>query len=174
MFGDDYFAFWCNHSYHICLNTNLHNDPSGAPDLYAAQHQWLRERLQYARDQNAHRIFLFGHHPWFLHDEHEILEDMKGENVLPHRDEVIAIPDKYFSIQPSIRYPVLDLCKEFGVNACFAGHFHQNNISYTSWGMNRSYCELYAFTMDCICIYPVYSVCVFNCCACACIYTSTV
>jgi hypothetical protein len=135
-FGDDYFAFWCNHAYHICLNTNLHNDPSGAQDMFDAQHTWLKERLEYAKTENADRIFLFGHHPWFLYDEHEILDEMKGENVLPHRDMYLAVPDKYFSIRPSIRYQILDLCKEYKVNACFAGHYHQNNISFTSWGKN--------------------------------------
>jgi hypothetical protein len=134
-FGDDYFAFWCNHAYHICLNTNLHNDPSGAQELYDAQHEWLKERLEYARNEKAERIFLFGHHPWFLYDENEILEEMTGVNVLPHRDEYVAVPDKYFSIRHSIRHQVLKLCKEFKVNACFAGHFHQNLISHTSWGM---------------------------------------
>lgn len=134
-FGDDYFAFWCNHAYHICLNTNLHNDPSGAQDLYEAQHEWLKGRLEYARSESAERIFLFGHHPWFLFDENEILDEMKGVNVLPHRDEYVAVPDKYFSIRSSIRHQILDLCKEYKVNACFAGHFHQNLISHTSWGM---------------------------------------
>mmetsp|Transcript_15712 Transcript_15712/g.26198 ORF Transcript_15712/g.26198 Transcript_15712/m.26198 type:complete len:379 (+) Transcript_15712:52-1188(+) len=134
-FGDDYFAFWCNHAYHICLNTNLHNDPSGAQDLYDAQHEWLKGRLEHARAEKAERIFLFGHHPWFLYDENEILDEMKGVNVLPHRDEYVAVPDKYFSIRSSIRHQILDLCKEYKVNACFAGHFHQNLISHTSWGM---------------------------------------
>lgn len=150
-FGDDYFAFWCNRAYHICLNTNLHNDPSGAPELYAAQHAWLRGRLEHAREQKATRIFLFGHHPWFLHHEHEILEEMTGENVLPHRDVYLAVPDKYFSIRPSIRHPVLELCREFKVNACFAGHFHQNNISYTSWGKYiNTVCIFYTVCLACL------------------------
>lgn len=134
-FGDDYYAFWCRHSYHICLNTNLHNDPSGAPEQYDAQQKWLKERLEYAREEKAHRIFLFGHHPWFLYNDKEELDELTGENTLPYRDKNETVPDKYFSIRRSIRSEVLDLCKEFKVNACFAGHYHQNNISYTSWGM---------------------------------------
>jgi hypothetical protein len=133
-FGNDYFSFWCNHSFHICLNTNLYNDPTGAPELYDTQHEWLKGRLEYARQEKAERIFLFGHHPWFLYDEEEELDDLEGENILPFRDTIEVVPDKYFAIGRSIRATVLELCKEYKVNACFSGHYHQNNISYTSWG----------------------------------------
>lgn len=64
---------------------------------------------------------------------------MTGENVVPFRDSYAAVPDKYFSIRKEIRCTVLELCKEYRVNACFSGHYHQNNVSYTSWGMPVAY-----------------------------------
>lgn len=134
-FGDDYFAFWSKGCYFICLNTNLYNDNTNALERYTQQHSWLEERLQSAHESNARRIFLFGHHPWFLYDENELLSELKGENRILFREPPKYIPDSYFVISSQERKNVLTLCRQYQVDACFAGHFHQNHIAYTSWGM---------------------------------------
>jgi hypothetical protein len=132
-FGDDYFAFWCHQCYMICLNSNLYNDSSDAPDLFEEQHQWLEERLRYARESNATRIFLFSHHPWFLRHENETAEELVGRNEFGSKGEYIE--DGYFSIPLHERTKVMSLCKQYQVDACFSGHYHQNNVAQTSWGM---------------------------------------
>jgi serine/threonine-protein phosphatase CPPED1 len=135
-FGDDYFAFWYKGCYFINLNTNIHNDKTFCPELFDEQNDWLEERLVYARKQSStRRIFLFGHHPWFLFNEHEELADLKGRNYFPSGDGGF-IPDAYFSISRPNRQRVMELCKKHRVDACFAGHFHQNWIGETTWGMS--------------------------------------
>ncbi|CAM9230647.1 unnamed protein product, partial [Ectocarpus fasciculatus] len=134
-FGDDYFAFWCNSCYFVCVNSNIYFDNSNVEEEYALQHAWLEERLQYACDMNARKIFLCGHHPWFLYDENETAEALTGINSFMARGEEHLVPDAYFSVPPSRRAPVLALCKQYGVTACFSGHYHQNLVSRTSWGM---------------------------------------
>lgn len=131
-FGDDYLAFWARRSYNIVLNSSLFSDSSGAPDLYEAQFQWLRERLVYARTRHATSILVFGHHPWFLYDENEEAADMTGSS--PFKGDLV--PDSYFHITKAIRQPILELFREYNVTAAFAGHFHQNLVSKTSFGMD--------------------------------------
>lgn len=134
-FGDDYFAFWCNQCYMVCVNSNLYADNTGAPDLYEAQHQWLEETLKFGRGANAKRIFIFGHHPWFLRHDQETEEELVGKNSIPNSTDEAFIEDGYFSINISERTKVMDLCKKYQVDGCFCGHYHQNNMAQTSWGM---------------------------------------
>eukprot|EP00980_Cylindrotheca_fusiformis_P010934 scaffold2499_cov125-Cylindrotheca_fusiformis.AAC.25 len=143
-FGDDYLAFWVhNTSYHIVLNTNLFMDPSAAQDLYDAQLTWLEDRLDYARRNQAQHIFVFGHHPWFLYHDDEEPEDLTGVNPYPVEWEGTGLgggktdgyPEKVFMIPKSRRIAVMKLFEEFGVTAAFSGHFHQNLISLSSFGM---------------------------------------
>lgn len=76
-----------------------------------------------------------GHHPWFLFNEDETEEDLTGINSFFARGVEQFVSDAYFPIKIEQRKLVLDLCQEFKVDACFSGHFHQNLVSYTSWGM---------------------------------------
>jgi len=140
-FGDDYLAFWTNGSYNIILNSCLFSDPSGAPEEYAEQLHWLEERLRYARAHEADHIFIFSHHPWFLYDENESRNDLKGIIPFPKEwggdgDKQKGFSDSHFPIDLPYRKIALRLFKEYGVSACFSGHFHQNLLSKTSWGMD--------------------------------------
>jgi serine/threonine-protein phosphatase CPPED1 len=159
-FGDDYYAFWAptgesgsgtgsggsGGTYCICLNTNLYSDPSLSQGLYERQHQWLEDCLKYARACDAHQIFLFGHHPWFLLHEDETDDDLVGKNFVPNasktgvsegqqQQEREFVPDSYFHIPLCRRRGVMSLCQEYRVTACFAGHYHQNLLAQSSWGM---------------------------------------
>lgn len=137
-FGNDYLAFWVRGTYNIVVNTSLFNDPTGAPDLFAEQFQWLRERLQYARAQKALHIFVFGHHPWFLYQQDEDPDkgDLPGASPFPKECPIEgSMPDSYFVIPLEMRRKVLALFEEYGVRAAFAGHFHQNVVSESKFGM---------------------------------------
>lgn len=137
-FGDEYLAFWTNGSYNIVLNNVIYVDPSGAERIFNTQHRWLENRLQYAKDHQATNIFVFAHHPWFLYHELETPKDLTGYS--PYPDEWQPndgiFPDSYFSMPPKYRAKALKLFRQYNVKACFSGHFHQNLVSKTSWGMD--------------------------------------
>jgi len=135
-FGDDYLGFWVNGTYNICLNTALFSNPSAAMQLYQEQLDWLEERLKYAKANEAANIFVFGHHPWFLYSDDE--EELPG--IIPYQQANITMeggfPDSYFHIPLKYRTGVLELFREYQVDACFSGHFHQNLVSKSSFGMD--------------------------------------
>jgi 3',5'-cyclic AMP phosphodiesterase CpdA len=138
-FGDDYLAFWAEDTYNIVLNTSLFSDPTAAQDLYAEQLEWLEARLVYASDHAASHIFVFGHHPWFLYRDDETAEDLVGrESPYPAewgtREE--GCPDSYFHIPIEYRTRVMELFRQHKVSAAFSGHFHQNLVSKSSFGMD--------------------------------------
>ena len=105
-FGDDYFSFNVRGVHYIVLNTQLHSDPSGAPDAYHEQNTWLSKDLEQARGKFAH-VIVFQHIPWFLKSAEE--------------------EDEYFNIPNVRRGPMLDMLQRGGVSACFAGHYHRNS-----------------------------------------------
>ena len=131
-FGDDYLAFWSSrYSYNIVVNTTLFSNPSGAPDLCKSQMVWLEDRLKYAHSKRATSIFVFGHHPWFLYREDEDADSMPGICAWKHW----RFPDHYFHIPKEYRMPIMDLFQKYNVTAAFSGHFHQNHLSHSSFGM---------------------------------------
>ena len=133
-FGDDYLGFWCRGCYMLCLNSNTFFDSSHTVEHHRQQVEFLESRLQSARAEQARRIFLFTHHPWFLFSEDEDETALEGKNLIPGKlDEYIG--DGYFPIGREQRRHVLDMCRSYGVDCCFAGHYHQNLVSETSWGM---------------------------------------
>ena len=140
-FGDDRLAFWANGSYNIVLNTSLVSDPESAPDLDKKQWKWLQDRLKYARESCARIIFVFGHHPWFLYDENEDEGTLPGtitwpgDTWGPKPESFQGFPDSYFPIPRERRRRFLELFERYQVTACFAGHFHQNLVTKTSFGM---------------------------------------
>jgi 3',5'-cyclic AMP phosphodiesterase CpdA len=137
-FGDDYLSFWVNGTYNIVLNSSLFSDPSGAEALYRDQLAWLEERLKYARDNRARSIFVFSHHPWFLYNDDEEADDLTGFIPYPKArgPREGGFPDSYFIIPRKYRQGVMELFKDFRVNAAFSGHFHQNLVSKASFGMD--------------------------------------
>ena len=143
VFGDDYLTFWAKNSYHIVLNTNLFSNHSGAPDLYEAQFRWLEHRLTFAHAKHPDHIFVFGHHPWFIYHDQEESEDMEGASKFPREwigtglggGTEQPIPDRKFHICRRYRDRVMNLFRDYHVRACFAGHFHQNHVAWSSFGM---------------------------------------
>jgi serine/threonine-protein phosphatase CPPED1 len=105
-FGDDRFSFWAGGVCCIVLNSSLYSDPSAAPEEQERQHAWLRDELAAARRAGPKHLLVFQHHPWFL---------AKPDD-----------PDQYFTIPRVRRGPALELLREAGVRAVFAGHYHRN------------------------------------------------
>jgi serine/threonine-protein phosphatase CPPED1 len=136
-FGDDYLAFWVNGTYNIVLNSNIISNPSDAQDLYDEQLTWLQERLQYAQDHHARLIFVFGHHPWFLYDDQEDESELTGASIVTDWGPTTRqFPDGYFVLPKVRRQVFLQLFEQYKVKACFSGHFHQNHVAKTSFGMD--------------------------------------
>ncbi|KAL7516236.1 hypothetical protein ACHAWF_000037, partial [Thalassiosira exigua] len=46
-----------------------------------------------------------------------------------------SFPDNYFTIPYNQRKVAMELFKKYSVTACFSGHFHQNVVTESSWGM---------------------------------------
>jgi len=136
-FGDDYVAFWVNGTYNIVLNSCLFSNPEGAMELYKDQLLWLEARLMHAEDMQAASVFVFTHHPWFLYSEDET-DNLTGVTPFPVEwgpsDQVF--PDYYFHIPILYRKPVMEIFRKYRVSAAFSGHFHQNLVSRSSWGMD--------------------------------------
>ncbi len=106
-FGDDYFSFWTGGVCNIVLNSSVLKDPTGAPEVLAAQQTWLEQQLDQAKQSKAKHILIFQHHPLFLTKEDE--------------------PDQYFNIPLERRRPLLQQLKQADVRAIFAGHYHRNS-----------------------------------------------
>lgn len=137
-FGSDYLAFWINGTYNIGMNNCIFNDPSGAMHLYEEQLAWLEERLEYASARKASQIFVYSHYPWFITHEDEEDATMSSASTPPTGwgAEGSKFPDYYFNIPVEYRKVVLNLFRKYNVKACFSGHFHQNVVNKTSWGMD--------------------------------------
>ncbi len=144
-FGDEYLAFWVNGTYNIVLNNVLFVNPEGAEEMYSKQLHWLHDRLSYARRHHAAQIYVFGHHPWFLYSDEEDFQDFNpgvGSSFPPEWDDGSGrfdnaiFPDSYFSMPKKYRKQAMELFKEYNVNACFSGHFHQNLVAKASFGMD--------------------------------------
>ncbi|MCC5878065.1 MAG: metallophosphoesterase [Candidatus Sumerlaeia bacterium] len=88
----------------ILLNSNLIAYTSLAAEE-EEQWGWLVGELWNAREENARHIFVFQHHPFFLHEADE--------------------EDAYFNIPTAKRMRYLELFAEHGVTANFSGHYHR-------------------------------------------------
>jgi len=137
-FGNDYLAFWVNGTYNIGLNNCVFSNPSGAMDLYEEQLAWLEGRLEYASAKNASQIFVYSHFPWFIKHEDECDLTLTSASFPPKGwgPQGSQFADSYFNIPKERRKRVLSLFRKHKVKACFSGHFHQNVISKTDWGMD--------------------------------------
>mmetsp|Transcript_18158 Transcript_18158/g.33021 ORF Transcript_18158/g.33021 Transcript_18158/m.33021 type:complete len:731 (+) Transcript_18158:167-2359(+) len=136
-FGDDYLSFWVNGTFNICLNNCLFSNPTGAPDLFDEQLEWMEEKLAYARENDATHIFVYGHFPWFLKHEEEGNDDLTSYSAAPAGwgPHGSSFADSYFTVPYEQRKIAMALFKKYDVTACFSGHFHQNVVAETSWGM---------------------------------------
>jgi serine/threonine-protein phosphatase CPPED1 len=105
-FGPDHYTFRHRGLTGIVLNSTIIHTPDKAPQILAAQDQWLRAELAKAKNENPRHIVVFQHHPWFLTSATEA--------------------DQYFNIPLARRAAHLALFREYGVRYLFCGHYHRN------------------------------------------------
>ena len=98
--GSDRFSFRMKGCAFIGLDTNCIKDD--APEAEEAQFAWLTRQLQAARD--ARYTFVFLHCP--------VVRESLDE------------PEDYFNFSQEQRRRYIDLFREYGVDAVFAGHTH--------------------------------------------------
>lgn len=136
-FGDDFLSFWVNGTFNICLNNCLFSNPTGAMDLFEEQLKWLENRLVYAQENNATHIFVYSHFPWFLKHEEEADDLHTTFSAAPEGwgPPGSSFADGYFTVPYEYRKLAMTMFKKYNVTACFSGHFHQNVVAETSWGM---------------------------------------
>ncbi len=106
IFGPDHYTFHHRGLTGIVLNSTLIHTPDKAPELLAAQTEWLRTELAKAKGENPKHIVVFQHHPWFLKSVDEA--------------------DEYSNIPLVRRKEHLALFHEYGVRYGFCGHYHRN------------------------------------------------
>jgi len=106
MFGPDWYSFRHGDVYGIVLDSSLITEPAAAREDADAQLAWLRDELLRARASGARHILAFQHHPYFLVDPEE--------------------EDAYFNVPLARRGRYLELLRDAGVQAVFAGHYHRN------------------------------------------------
>eukprot|EP00956_Cyclotella_meneghiniana_P001024 scaffold1229_cov49-Cyclotella_meneghiniana.AAC.2 len=125
--------------------------------------QWMEDRLAYAVANNATHIFVYGHFPWFLKHEEEADDYLTSYSLAPdgwgpnceltkqlsllckwHPPHTCVsffhitaskFADSYFTVPYEQRKLAMALFKKYNVTACFSGHFHQNVVAQSSWGM---------------------------------------
>jgi 3',5'-cyclic AMP phosphodiesterase CpdA len=105
-FGSDWYSFRSGDVYGIVLNSQLIDAPESVPLEAEGQLAWLRDELVQAQASGARHLLIFQHHPYFLRSP-----DESGQ---------------YFNIEPEARAVYLELFKQAGVEAVFAGHYHRN------------------------------------------------
>ena len=109
MFGEDIYSFTRDGAKFIVINSTLLKSPAKVMAEYRRQLDWLEAELAGARDSGCSRVVIFSHHPLFLENPGE--------------------PEKYFTMPPENRQPVIDMARKYEVDAIFAGHMHQNNYA---------------------------------------------
>jgi 3',5'-cyclic AMP phosphodiesterase CpdA len=109
-FGPDHYTFRHHDFVGIVLNSSLIKAPAGAQALFTEQEHWLEGELEKARQEGAHHIVIFQHHPWFLTTPDE--------------------PDQYFNLPTPVRTRYLALFKKYNVRYVFCGHYHRNSLGH--------------------------------------------
>jgi len=107
--GDDYYSFQHGDASFIAINTSLMDQPEHVGDDLDSQMRFLKAELKAAKKRDSSQIIVFTHYPLFLSSADE--------------------EDTYFSVRKAQRMPVIELLKEYGVSAVFAGHWHRNNYA---------------------------------------------
>lgn len=105
-FGADWYSFRQGDVYGIVLNSQLIDAPQNVPAEAEHQLAWLREELIHAMSSGTDHLLVFQHQSYFLERPDE--------------------SNQYFNIESGSRAVYLQLFKEAGVEAVFAGHYHRN------------------------------------------------
>ena len=108
-FGADHYVFHHGTFTGIVLNSTVIDSSVNVPKEFGDQEGWLRGELERAQRAGARHIVVFQHHPWFLTEPAEA--------------------DQYFNIPLVHRGRYLAMFHQYGVDALFSGHYHQNAVT---------------------------------------------
>jgi 3',5'-cyclic AMP phosphodiesterase CpdA len=108
-FGPDYYAFSKGGVRFIVINSTVLTSHEYLPEEAKAQLAFVEAEAIIAGRQSNSRIVLFSHHPLFIESGDE--------------------PDNPWSIKQTYRKPLLEIARDHGIKANFAGHWHRNNIA---------------------------------------------
>jgi 3',5'-cyclic AMP phosphodiesterase CpdA len=104
-YGHDRFSF--KHKKNLIIGVNSCLIKSNTPQLEQEQFEWLKKEL--SKGKRANNIILFTHYPFFIKNFDE--------------------PESYSNIAIEIRKKYMSLFNDYGVDAVFAGHLHNNSES---------------------------------------------
>ncbi|MBN1853652.1 MAG: metallophosphoesterase [Pirellulales bacterium] len=105
-FGKLWYSFTYGNCLFVVLESDILNDPSGAPEMADRQMQWLRKILAQAEEKKYNHKIVFKHYPLCIKEVDE--------------------PDHYFAVPLPRRKELLQLFHEYHVTAVFSGHYHRN------------------------------------------------
>jgi 3',5'-cyclic AMP phosphodiesterase CpdA len=120
-FGPDFYAFREAAAHFVVLNACLLQHPERAPEEAERQMAWLEGALRDARRAGASHLVAFTHQPLFLAHPEEPDEDHPWAPSPPGR------PPGYWVVPRARRMPVIELFRQYGVQATFCGHWHRNH-----------------------------------------------
>lgn len=112
-FGPLWYDFTYGNTFFVILASDILRDPD-AP-MNREHTEWLINVLERFRDKPIDHLFIFMHHPLYIHTPDE--------------------PDGYSNMPLEIRRTLLNLFVEHRVRAVFSGHLHRNRIN-TYQGMD--------------------------------------
>ena len=113
LFGPDYYSFSHKGVTFIVVNSAVMHTPDAVPGEWEAQLRFLERELAASSRRGVSRAIVLAHHPFFLRDPEEEVEE-----------------ESHLVIPRERRRVVLDLFRRYGVRAVFAGHWHRNNYAW--------------------------------------------
>ncbi|XP_075247030.1 serine/threonine-protein phosphatase CPPED1-like [Convolutriloba macropyga] len=114
-FGDEYFSFWIDGTFHIVISSQYFEDDSMCSEESKKHSDWLDQQLEIS--SQAKHTFAYQHIPPFLRDSNE--------------------PKQYFNLDLSVRKTLLDKLSNAGVSKLFCGHYHNNAGGWYPSDLNR-------------------------------------
>jgi 3',5'-cyclic AMP phosphodiesterase CpdA len=105
-FGKPWYSFTHDGCLFLVLESDVLNQPAGAPEMAEKQMTWLQETLEGTSENRFDHVFVFKHYPLCLKQVDE--------------------PDAYFNVPGPRRRELLDLFHKHGVRAVFSGHYHRS------------------------------------------------
>ena len=120
-FGPDFYAFREGAAHFVVLNACVLQHPERLPEELDRQMAWLETTLRQARRDGASHIVAFTHQPLFFARAEEPDEDYPWAPSPPGR------PPGYWVVPRARRMPVIELFRQYGVQATFCGHWHRNH-----------------------------------------------
>ncbi len=122
-FGDDYYSFESGESTFIVLNSCVLQRPENVSAEFDRQMSFVESALRAAKARNSNHIIAFTHHPLFLDNPEEPDEDLPFAPSPPNQQP------GYWTIPRERRMPLIELFRQYGVEAVFSGHWHRNHYT---------------------------------------------